>query len=602
MNIPKKRYEKRKSYYAKLLEKQRKSLKLMGNLRLFVALAGLGNIIFLYITKNNNLLLPISLAYIIIFIYLVLKHNQTKHKVNYTFSLYKINNNSLERICGEWKSFSDTGDEFYDEAHNFSADFDIFGKGSLFQWINTAKTYMGRQSLKRYLTETCLDKEQIYKRQEAINELARRLWWRQRFMAEGMSITEEIQNPEILYKWANEKNEFYLKPWTIFGVRILPIISILLILVYFITKDISYYYPIILLALQTLIIKFKNKERSKSLNTVYKYKDNIKVYSKMLKHFENNYFKSEYLKELRDNIINEEAQRAYQQIDRLEKIVENITNRDNAAFIFVNIVTLWDYRCMIALEEWKERSGIMIEAWLDTIGEIEALSSLAVIKYDNPDWVRPEIMDEPSYFKAISMGHPLLTNKRVCNDLEFQDQTRVLLITGSNMSGKSTLLRTAGINLVLAYAGAPVCAKVFKCSIMKIYTCMRISDNLEKNISSFYAELLRIKSIIKATKHKEQIFFLLDEIFKGTNSQDRHEGAKILIRNLLRNGAVGLVSTHDLELGVMEEENKGKIKNYHFQESYKDNEIYFDYKLKPGVSTTRNALYLIRMIGIDDDL
>lgn len=599
MNTPKKSYERRKNYYAKLLEKQRKALKIIGGLRLFVALAGLGNLVFLYISRSRNLLLPILLAYTAIFIYLIIKHNQVKCRERYTFALFKINDDSLKRLKGEWTSFDDTGEEFADEEHNFSGDLDIFGKGSLFQWINTSTTFMGRQSLKRYLTQLCSDKDQIYKRQEAIDELAKKLWWRQRLMAQGMSISQETYDPKLLYKWIYEKNEFYLKTWVIMGVRLLPVISILVVLLYFITDNMSYYYPTFILGIQTLMLKFQNKDRSKILNGVYKYKNNIKAYRQMLKHFESKNFKSKYLKQLKNNLINSEEQRAYEQIDKLEKIVDNISNRDNAMFIFVNIITLWDYRCMIALERWKMKSGVLIEAWLDIIGEVEALSSLAVIRYDNPDWARPKIMDEPSYFKADDMGHPLLTQKRMTNNLKFEDQTRVLLITGSNMSGKSTLLRTAGINLVLAYAGAPVCAKSFYCSIMKIYTCMRISDNLEKNISSFYAELLRIKDIVKATKNKEQVFFLLDEIFKGTNSQDRHEGAKILIKNLLRNDGMGLVSTHDLELGIMEKNNKS-IKNYHFQEYYKDDEIYFDYKLKPGVSPTRNAMYLIRMAGIDD--
>jgi DNA mismatch repair ATPase MutS len=175
----------------------------------------------------------------------------------------------------------------------------------------------------------------------------------------------------------------------------------------------------------------------------------------------------------------------------------------------------------------------------------------------------------------------------------------VLLITGSNMSGKSTYLRTAGINLVLAYAGAAVCAKEFACDVFNIYTCMRISDNIEKNTSSFYAELLRIKEIVDESK-TNKVFFLLDEVFKGTNSQDRHEGAKILIKKLIENKAVGLVSTHDLELGVLEKESDSEIRNYHFKEYYEDNKIYFDYKINTGISTTKNAMYLIKMIGIDD--
>ncbi len=169
------------------------------------------------------------------------------------------------------------------------------------------------------------------------------------------------------------------------------------------------------------------------------------------------------------------------------------------------------------------------------------------------------------------------------------------------MSGKSTLLRTVGINLVLAYAGAPVCAQRFNCSMLQIHTCMRVSDNLGENISSFYAELLRIKQIVSASKTEKNIFFLLDEIFKGTNSQDRHAGAKVLIRQLSKAGAMGMVSTHDLELGDLERESDRKIRNYHFREYYKNDEIHFDYKLRPGISTTRNAMYLIKMAGIDVD-
>lgn len=202
-------------------------------------------------------------------------------------------------------------------------------------------------------------------------------------------------------------------------------------------------------------------------------------------------------------------------------------------------------------------------------------------------------------FNAKSMAHPLLGDRAVCNDLTLKKPSNIVLITGSNMSGKSTLLRTAGVNLVLAYAGAPVRAKKFSCSIMNIYTCMRISDNLEENISSFYGEILRIKGIVEACGRGEQVFFLLDEIFKGTNSIDRHLGAKILIKNLENGKTCGMVSTHDLELAEMEEESGGKIKNYHFKEYYEDGKIKFDYKLRTGVSTTRNALYLMKMAGID---
>ncbi len=600
MKTPKEKYERRKDYYNKILKKQSRGLNIISNLRLIVALAGLVNIVFLYVTNNYTLGVPIALGYIGIFIYLVIKHIKLKCRKNYTQSLYWINDKSLKRINGEWKNFKDTGEDFRDESHSFSHDLDIFGRGSLFQWINVTKTSMGRRKLGKMLTNPCKNIAEIRNRQQVVEELSNKLWWRHRLMSEGMMLSDEIHDPEDLYLWADEKKEFYLKSWVMLIAGLLPVISIILVILYF-NNMLSYRLPVIFLGIQTLILKFRNKERNKILNIVYKHKDNIKAYKKMLKHLEKKCFKSDYMKELKKKLVNYDKHTAFQQIERLEKIVDGISNRNNAAFIIINVLILWDYQCMISLERWKKKSGVHIKSWLNTLGKVEALASLSVIRHDNPDWTIPQIVQKPSKLMAIAMGHPLLTKGRVCNDLKIEVPTKILLITGSNMSGKSTLLRTSGINLLLAYIGAPVCAKTFSASLMGIQSCMRISDNLEKSVSSFYAELLRIKEIVKETQGK-QVFFLLDEIFKGTNSEDRHEGAKILINRLLRDGAVGLVSTHDLELGVLEEDSNKKIRNYHFQEYYENNEIRFDYKLKSGISTTRNALYLIKMIGIDDKI
>ncbi|WDV44352.1 DNA mismatch repair protein [Clostridiaceae bacterium M8S5] len=597
MKKPLDTYEKRKNFYFNLMNKQRKTINKLSNIRLVTVLTLIVNIVILYVTKRYSLIYYVSPAYIALFTILVVKHNKVKRKNKYSNALYKINSDALKRLTGKWNKFKDTGLEFQDDRHSFTSDLDIFGQGSLFQYINTTTTYMGRRTLTKYLSQPYSNKELINKRQEATNELGVKLWWRQRFMVEGLITFDESKNNEELYKFAETNNEIYTKPWLIIGARLLPVISIGCILLC-LFRIIPYQIPVIALIIQLLILKFKNKERSKILNLVYKHKDSLKLYSKMLYHIERKHFKSEYLKELKDKLINDDKHTAYQQIKKLEKITDSISNRSNFYFIVINIIALWDYQCMIALERWKKKSGVLTKTWMETIGEFEALSSLADLRYNNPDWVFPNIIDKPYYMKARDIGHPLLTGNRVCNDLEIDDKTKVLLITGSNMSGKSTYLRTAGINLVLAYAGAPVCAKDFSCSIFSICTCMRVKDDLEKNISSFYAELLRIKKIVDASEQKK-IFFLLDEVFKGTNSYDRHEGAKILIKKLMSNKAIGLVSTHDLELEVLEKESNKTIRNYHFEEYYKDNKIYFDYKLKSGISTTRNALYLIKMIGID---
>jgi len=319
----------------------------------------------------------------------------------------------------------------------------------------------------------------------------------------------------------------------------------------------------------------------------------------VLCHIEKGEFKATYLNKLKTRLVDSSGENTIIRLKQLEVLVERILNRNNAMFIPFNILFLWDYQCLIGLEQWKEKHGSLIEGWIQVIGEVETLSSLANIGYDYPKWVFPSITPKSSILYGKSIGHPLLTNKRINNDINIEDPSRILLITGSNMSGKSTFLRTIGVNLILAYAGAPVCAEYIRCSIMSIYTCIRINDNLEKGISSFYSELLKIKSIVEATKEDRQVFFMLDEIFKGTNSHDRHLGAKYLIKQLYKNKAIGLVSTHDLELGVLEKESNGKIRNYHFQESYENNEISFDYILRSGISTTRNAMYLMKMAGVE---
>jgi DNA mismatch repair ATPase MutS len=406
------------------------------------------------------------------------------------------------------------------------------------------------------------------------------------------------QHTEELVKWARKRevlvDKFYLKT----ALVIMPVLTIASIIYYILKPSIGYSLPLIFIMLDVIALKLGCKVRSQVLDTAYTYKKNIRVYYKMLRHIENKKFHTDMLKELKGSLYGKDKKSASKAITELVKITDKISDRSNLFSIILNILFLWDYHLIIKLESWKRSYGVDIEKWLQCIGEFEALASLAIIAFDNPHWAEPEFVKDKLAVDAKELAHPLLSHKRVSNDAKLGLPHSILLITGSNMSGKSTYLRTIGINLVLAYAGAPVCAESYSCSIMNIYTCMRISDNLEKNISSFYAEIIRIKKIVSAAKKGEPIFFLLDEIFKGTNSLDRHLGAETLVNRLSKENALGLVSTHDLELGELENKNP-KIKNYNFQEYYKNNEIYFDYKLRAGVSTTRNAVYLMKLAGID---
>lgn len=597
--MPKEEYEKRKKYYERLIKKQDKSIKSISNLRLVTFLVGALVTIFFYVTKNYFLCVGLFLAFLLIFIYLVREHNKVIESRKYSLSLHKINDDSIKRIDGNWKSFSDTGEEFLEEDHNYSKDLDIFGRGSLFQWINTTATFLGRRKLSSILKEPYDTVNEIYTRQEAIKELAEKLDWRQEFMADGIIASDNIQDTEDLFNWAKDRKNEYCNPLLSGILKVVPIITTAIIILPLLWRTMPLYLSPLAIIVNILILMKENNYRSRALSTVDKYKDSIKVYYKMIRCIEKEKFNSRYLKNIKSNLIDDKGHTASWQINKLVAISDMTSCRRSSYYFFMNILTLWDYQCMFALEKWKRDSGKSLEAWLNAIGEMEVISSMSIINYDNPEWTMPKIVEETDIISAKNMGHPLLTNARVRNDFKIEKPASILLITGSNMSGKSTLLRTVGINLILAYIGAPVCADEFTCSIMNVYTCMRVSDDLERNISSFYAELLRIKKIVEASKENKKIFFLLDEIFKGTNSMDRHTGAKVLINKLRKEGAVGLVSTHDLELGDLEKESSGRIKNYHFKEYYKDNKIYFDYKLRSGISTTRNALYLINMIGID---
>lgn len=592
------KYSKRKMQYERLLTKQTRIANLISNLRLAVFVLGLTLGIVLYVKGVRGFSVGVWALTLLVFIYLAVRHHKILANKKTVLSLIQINTDALMRLDGEWSSFPDNGEDFRAEDHPYADDLDIFGRSSLFQWINTAQTYLGRIKLKEALAEAPDSVNEIRKRQETILELASALTWRQRFNTEGLLLLGKM-NPEPLFKWAETRNSFYLSQTLMVLVRLFPALTILLIILYYVTSVIPAFWPVSGFALQALAL-FIGKERGQALATVYGYERSLKTYYQMLKRFELKHYQAKLLQEYQSGLKGRSKHPAFKQLEQLSKIVDAISNRNNAIFLLINILTLWDYQCMIALENWKKDSGRLLKRWLTTIGEVEALSSLAIIAHDHPDWGVPQIQEGQPFLVARSLGHPLLTQGCVRNDLTIKKPAGILLITGSNMSGKSTLLRTAGINLVLAYAGASVCAENFSYAPMQIYTCMRVSDNLEKSISSFYAEILRIKKIVEfAQKSNGQIFFLLDEIFKGTNSQDRHIGAKTLVMQLGKLGAIGMVSTHDLELGELERDSNGKIRNYHFREYYQNDKIQFDYKLRPGIATTRNALYLIKLAGID---
>jgi len=618
MITPEKKYQKRVNAYSSKLDMYTRKSSSVGNYKLLVFFVGIAIAVALFIFNQNIFLLAQIIVFGVGFAYLSRGHNRLLKNKDYSFAMLQINKMCLKRINGQWTEFSDIGEEFENHEHNYTYDLDIFGKGSLFQMINMTSTYSGRHKLANMFLNPLETKKDILERQEAVSELSTKLIFRHRLFSNAIlsnknitlledeekskkqrkTLLDTMSKLEDVYAWTKEENPLYSSFRFKFLITALPTLTMLLLVLAILGK-IPFFLPIAGFAIQFLMLGYRTNFRNKSFEIVEKYTNTLKVYTGVLKQFESEKFTSEYINKLKNELKGKSEEPAWKQINKLSKLWELIANRYNFLHIVVNAATLWDFHCLVSLEKWKMVSGRFVEKWFDIIGEVEALCSISLVCHDNPEFIMPQISEDMSSgIVTEQLGHPLLTKGRKCNDISIDSKQPILLITGSNMSGKSTFLRTVGLSLIMSYIGAPVCAKTFTCPILKVYACMRTSDNLGQNVSSFYAELLRVKMVVQAVDRNERVFFLLDEIFKGTNSADRHTGAKMLINQLDKKAAWGMVSTHDLELADMDKESNGRIRNYHFREYYKDNQIRFDYQLRKGVSDTRNAIFLMRMAGV----
>jgi len=312
-------------------------------------------------------------------------------------------------------------------------------------------------------------------------------------------------------------------------------------------------------------------------------------------------FSAELLNRLQASVqIN--SQKAHLQIKELKDILSKFDLRERSPiiFIFANSFLLWDVRQMMLLNKWKRNNKQKLSLWYELIAEFEVLNGLSTLHLNYPSWAMPAFTAEHFTLEAKDLGHPLIQEeKRVVSDFELKGQSKIALITGSNMAGKSTFLRSLGVNIILAQMGAPVCASKFVLSGIKLMSSMRIADNLAENTSTFYAELKKLKTIIEAVNRHEPVFILLDEILRGTNSLDKHTGSEALMRQLIKKKAVAVLATHDVELGKLENEFPSSVENYHFDVQVEGEELFFDYKLKDGVCKSLNASILMKKIGIE---
>lgn len=583
----------RLAYFKELEERHSHSFRIISNLRLLVVIVGIIASALAGYLGNLWLAGYVFLPFLLLFFFLIWKHRRVERQLHEAQTLVKINQRYLDRINGPWVKFDDNGQEFAEPDHPYTNDLGIFGPKSLFQWISVAHTYCGRHKLNQLLADSPKGRDSILTRQTAVRELSDNLNFCQQLECQGLMTGGAARNPEDLIRYAEDPSAVGIITK---AIRTLPIFTAASWGLYFLGW-ISIYLPVVLLLAQTFIVFAGYKRFSVPLNQVYSFKENLQTYRNMLELIEKKPFQNAYLSGLKEGLFTQNLS-ASAAMSRLAGISNAIDLHYSIYHLIFNIILLWDVQCAIRLADWKHCYGQRVKGWLEVIGTLEALSSLSVILHIHPEWAFPRIEEQGQKIMARSLGHPLLHPERcVRNDIAIDNYS--CIVTGSNMSGKSTWLRAIGTNLALAYAGAPVCARSFHCSIMDLYTSMEIRDDLLEGVSTFYAELTRIKMILDHSRQGKPMLYLIDEIFRGTNSLDRITGAQVVLRNLSHNGVIGLISTHDFELCELEKEQWSNFKNYHFEEQYHNGQIKFDYKLRPDRCTTSNARFLMKMVGID---
>ncbi|MGX5856446.1 MutS-related protein [Dyadobacter jiangsuensis] len=524
--------------------------------------------------------------------------------------LIQINEAEILRMHNELSAFP-TGEQFLGRRHDYAADLDVFGHHSLFQLLNRTTTESGTRLLASWLSAPA-DLQTIANRQAAVRELADKLDWRQEFQASGIPFHSTNSDYELLLKWVDETPRFLSSRKGLLTVSLsLAAVSSLALgwfLYHFLfhLRDLTGIHLLPLIGMSIVNAVYLRKFRHATEHIILSTQRNIGIiaaYQSLIRTVEKQRFETKRVNDLQA-IFAQTGSSASEEIGALKKILEMFQQKGtrntigkNAFYGMINNLWLVDVHLILKTEEWKSRNGAHVGPWIAAVSELEALASMAGFAGSNPGYTFPEITTEPYLIDFKTVGHPLLKpEKRVSNDFTMHGRGATTMITGSNMAGKSTFLRTVGINLVLAFMGAPCCASHARVSPLRIFTSMRTQDNLEESVSSFYAELQRIEQLLKLVGEGEPIFFLLDEMFKGTNSQDRFRGGVSLIRQLSELNAFGIISTHDLDLAQLTKDLA--IENFSFNSTIRDGQISFDYRLTPGICTDFNASELMKRSGI----
>jgi len=576
-------------------ELEQKQFRRIGNARLAAGLAAIVVAFFVFGEVWISpwwLLVPLA-----VFGALLIVHARVIEHLDRTIRASQFYDRGIARLEDRWMDGGETGERFRNPAHVYAEDLDLFGKASLFQLLSTARTRAGEDTLARWLLAPA-SADEVAARHEAIQELRPLLDLREDLAVLGSAVRSSL-DPDAVAAWG-EAPEVDFPAGARYVAPLLAAAVVILFSLYM--ASVLTRTPFLAVLLLTLGYGFFLGSRTLHVATaVNSPSHDLALLAKLLQRVEREPFRAPLLQSLQARLTAGHQLKASAEIAYLGRLVARLDWQRNLVFAPIAMALLWSAQVAMAIERWRRVSGRHIREWIDTTGEFEALCSLTGYSYEHPADVFPELTSAPGgCFEAEAIAHPLMPDAHaIRNDVKLGGETRLWIVSGSNMSGKSTLLRTVGINTVLAWAGAPVRARSLKISPLSLGASIRVQDSLQDGRSRFYAEITRLREVVALTSGPRPLLFLLDELLSGTNSHDRQAGASAIVRALIDRGAMGLITTHDLALAHIADALPGRAANVHFADTLENGELHFDYRLQPGVVERSNALDLMRSVGLE---
>lgn len=592
---PENHYTERLSLTEGQLQQVKKQIFRISMLRLALFIAGIAGVYFFF-NQTTLLIVCICLTFFPLFI-LVKIHNRFFIRKEWLETQARIIQEELQALSGDYSSFED-GKEYTNPEHPYSFDLDIFGRRSLFQSINRTCTFFGKVRLAEWLQNHLHEKTSIEKRQEMVREISEHTLFREQFRVAGLVHHGQSSDAEKIQAWSQSPAQYLHAGWVKTFIWGVPVINSLLLI-----TSLAGWISFSWLGLSFgifLVLSFGIIKRATYIQDTYgKQLKSLNGYARLIALAKAEDWKSAGMQELMER-FNLNGQSPIQALQQLSKELDRLDLRNNQfLYVLLEGSIFFQLQEIVRIERWKARYGQHINEWLETVGELDALCSLGTFAYNHPQYTYPELTEKPFCFLATQMGHPLMpVSQCVKNDATIPSRPFFLIITGANMAGKSTYLRTIGVNYLLACIGAPVCCERLKLHPNQLITSLRTSDSLSDNESYFFAELKRLKRIIDLLNQGKQLFIILDEILKGTNSMDKQKGSFDLIRQFMQLKANGIIATHDLLLGSLIKQFPEEIRNYCFEADIKANELTFSYKLREGVAQNMNACFLMKKMGI----